>query len=82
MELNLYRTSRFTWAVKVSNELIPYKSIEAAAEAMVSAGVKEDAIDAALIEMEFKGHTRANFGMNGNFIYTDGDRAHEAQGNS
>lgn len=73
MEVNLYRISPLSWAVQArGTEVEVFPSIEAAADYMLNLGVKDDAIDLALIEMNANEHTRANFGINGTFIFSDG----------
>jgi hypothetical protein len=70
MEVNLYKTIR-GWAVKAGSEVESYGTIEQAADALLGIGIKDDAIDSAIIEMYANKHTRANFGINGGFIFSD-----------
>jgi len=79
MEVNLYKI-RSGWAVKAGKEVEAYPTIEEAADALLHVGVKDDAIDVALIELYGNGHTRANFGVNGGFIFTDGSQLNELLG--
>lgn len=75
MEVNLYRLSRVSWAVQANGmEAEVFSTIEDASSYMMTLGVKDDAIDNALIEMSGNSHTRANFGIYGTFIFTDGAR--------
>lgn len=79
MEVNLYKI-RSGWAIKAGNETEVYSSIEDAADVMVTLGVIDDEIDAALIQMSGLGHTRANFGVNGSFIFSDKGQLDELLG--
>lgn len=75
MTVDLYRLSKVSWAVsddKKNTEV--FTTIETASQYMVQLGVNDDEIDVALIEMAARGHTRANFGINGNFTFSDGTK--------
>ncbi len=84
MSINLYRVSAVTWAVTVDS--LPYAepqlftSVEAAADFLESQGVLDNEIDIALAEMVSRGHTRAQFGIQGRFIFTDGANLHGSIG--
>lgn len=79
MEANLYRI-RAGWAIKAGNETVTYDTIEQAADVLVSIGVVDDEIDVALVEMMGHGHTRANFGVNGTFVFSDEGKLDELLG--
>ena len=82
MSGDLYKISAVSWAVKLddSKEIEAFSSIEAAAAFLEKAGVKDEEIDFALIEMAAHDHVRANFGVHGNFIFTDNERPNELLG--
>ena len=73
---DLYQVSKTRWAVKPSKEAEPevFPSIEAASACLESLGVLDEAIDIALAELAGNHHTRANFGIEGTFIFTDDER--------
>lgn len=73
MSGNLYRLSKRTWAVKLDNDVdtTAFPTIEAAADYLEANGVKDEAIDHAIVSMEAYGHKRANFGVHGEFIFSD-----------
>jgi hypothetical protein len=79
MEANLYKI-RSGWAVKANNDVEAYSTIEQASDALLSLGVQDEAIDIALIEMYGNGHTRANFGIKGGFIFSDEAKLDELLG--
>lgn len=73
MEVNLYRLSRISWAVQLEgSEAEVFSSIEGAADKLMNIGVKDGAIDEALIELDANNHTRAIFDSNGDLKSTDG----------
>jgi hypothetical protein len=79
MEINLYRI-RSGWAIKAGKETEAFPSIESACEALSYLGIDDDSIDVALIEIYAKLHSRANFGINGRFVFTDGAQLDELFG--
>lgn len=79
MEVNLYKI-RSGWAVKADSEVEACPTIEGAADVLLTLGVQDDAIDNALVELYGNGHVRANFGINGNFIFSDSTELGELLG--
>lgn len=70
---NLYRLSRVSWAVQTEGlEAEVFPSIEKAADKLISLGVKDEAIDEALIKLDANNHTRAIFDTHGDLRSTDG----------
>lgn len=76
MEINLYKVSAVCWAVTSPKDDEPrvFRNIDDAGEYLIEIGVDDDHIDLALVDMLAKGSTRANFGVNGTFIYSDNAR--------
>ena len=76
METNLYKVSKVCWAVVSDKDEEPlvFPTVDAAAEHLLSIGVEDDHIDLALVDMLAKGTTRANFGINGTFMFSDNTR--------
>lgn len=74
MEVNLYKMQNRQWAVKAKDEIVMYPSIEEAADAMLSLGVKDEEIDLALSDLASQGHYRAHFGITGRFILSDEEK--------
>jgi hypothetical protein len=79
METNLYKVSKICWAVVSSKdeETQVFPTIDAATEHLLKIGVDDDNIDIALVDMLAKGTTRANFGVNGTFMFSDNTRLNE-----
>jgi hypothetical protein len=76
--LDLYKLENNVWAVKTLRTGVSvFPSIEEAADFMLSLGVYDDEIDSALIDIVTLNHTRAQFGINGSFIFSDDKRAFE-----
>lgn len=61
------------WLVKLEkvDDYELFDSIEEASDYLIDLGVKDDEIDFALIDMTGQEHNRAQFGMNGYFIFSD-----------
>lgn len=74
MSINLYKVSPKLYAVTNNEETNQFLSVEGAADYLESIGVPDEAIDTALIEMTQNDHCRANFGMHGGFVFSDGTR--------
>jgi len=76
--LDLYKMENNVWAVKtLRTGTSVFPSIEEASDFMLHMGVEDDEIDSALIDMITLSHTRAQFGINGFFIFSDEKRAFE-----
>jgi hypothetical protein len=73
VEVNLYKISSVGWAVTSVKEDDPqvFPTVEGAADYLLSIGVEDEHIDMALVDMTVRGTTRANFGANGTFIFSD-----------
>jgi hypothetical protein len=82
MDTNLYKVSKVCWAVTSARTAEPmvFQTVEQAANYLESIGVEDESIDLALVDMEAKGNVRANFGMHGTFIFSDGARLNGALG--
>lgn len=79
MEVNLYKI-RSGWAISVNKELEVYSTIEQAADVLLKLAVQDESIDRAIIELAVNNHSRANFGINGTFIMSDGAHPDELFG--
>ena len=74
--LDLYRMKNNIWVVKTGKTgTTVFPSIEEASEFMLGHGVMDAEIDNALIEMIDLKHTRAQFGINGYFLFSDDKEA-------
>lgn len=84
MSGNLYKVSQVSWAVKLDNddEFLLFNSVDNAASFLEEHGVKDEEIDHALITMSAHNHVRANFGVNGNFLFSDNERPNEPLGSA
>lgn len=78
--VDLYRVSNVSWVVKSPSRVETFRDVESAAEMLETLGVHDEAIDRALIELAGNGHSRANFGVNGTFIFSDDSRLDELVG--
>lgn len=76
METNLYKVSKVCWVVVSLKDEEPhaFPTVDAAADYLLAVGVDDDHIDLALVDMSIKGTTRANFGVNGTFMFSDDSR--------
>ncbi len=75
MSINFYKVSKRVWVVTSESHPEPecFATPEAAFAFMEKNGVLSDEIDVALVDM-LSGTTRAHFGGNGTFIYSDARR--------
>ncbi len=69
LEVYLYKV-RAGWAIK-AGECETYPTIELAADVLMTLGIKDEAIDDALIEMYGNAHSRATFSATGALVSTD-----------
>jgi len=76
MDTNLYKVSKVCWVVVSPKDEEPhaFQTVDAASDYLLSVGVDDDQIDVALVDMLAKGSTRANFGVNGTFMFSDNSR--------
>lgn len=82
MDTNLYKVSKVCWAVTsaYTNEPMVFTNVDDAANYLEKIGVEDEHIDLAIVDMVAKGSSRANFGMYGTFIFTDGAKLNVALG--
>ena len=86
MGINLFKVSKTLWAVQyqlkgsTKVETNKFISVEAACDFLESLGIYDSEIDMALSFLSGHEHTRANFGINGSFIYTDNQHMFEMAG--
>jgi hypothetical protein len=81
MDTNLYKVSKVCWAVTSDNrDTQVFKNIEDASVFLENMGVKDEEIDLALVDMLANESTRANFGVEGKFIFSDKARLNELLG--
>lgn len=73
MDTNLYKVSKVCWAVTSPIDEYPqvFKNPDDAAEYLLAIGIQDSHIDLALVDMLIRGSTRANFGVDGTFIFSD-----------
>jgi hypothetical protein len=73
MNVDLYKVSDGRWAVTTGPGKTPllFNAVENASDCLLSMGIADEYIDAALTEMFAKGTTRANFGYHGEFNFSD-----------
>lgn len=81
-DTNLYKVSKVCWAVtsNKTEEAQVFTSVDTASDYLLSIGVDDDHIDLALIDMVARGTTRANFGINGMFVFSDNARLNDKLG--
>lgn len=82
MDTNLFKVSGVCWVVTSIKYEEPqvFTSVDAAAMHLESIGIPDDEVDAAIIDMTAKGTSRANFGANHSFIYSDDTRFNQVFG--
>lgn len=82
--IDLFRVSKVSWAVRSPHdpEAQHFMSTEAAAEYLESLGVPGDEVDYAIMDMASRSHTRANFGVEKTFLFSDATRLDEILGSA
>lgn len=82
MNTNLFRVSKVCWAVTAPDASEPqvFQTVDAAGAYLESIGVRDEEIDAALIDMAANQTTRASFGQKGSFIFSDNTKLSENVG--
>lgn len=73
MNTNLYKISRFCWAVTSPKNQEPlfFENVDKAADHLLSVGVDDEEIDVAIIDLFTKNNSRAVFGAEGSFELSD-----------
>jgi len=73
MGIDLYKMSMDKWVVDHHSDMPHlFENADKASDYLMVLGVQDEHIDYALVEMAVKGTTRANFGINGTFTFSDG----------
>ena len=80
VSMDLYKISKSSWAVKNNDDVQGFSDIESASSYLESMGVVSDEIDVALINMSANNHSRAQFGVNGTFMFSDDEKLRESIG--
>ena len=82
MSINLFKVSTNLWVVTTSQDIESYKfiNVDSACDFLETLDIADEEIDNAIIQMNATGHTRANFGLNGFFIYSDHSEFFEISG--
>ena len=71
LSINLYKMAH--WVITHPDGRAPalFEDVDKACDYLMEIGVRDEQIDLALAHMVTKGTTRANFGMQGTFMFTD-----------
>lgn len=82
--IDLFRISRVSWAVRSPHdpEVQHFTSADAAGEYLESLSVPGDEVDFAIMDMTSRNHTRANFGVDKTFLFSDSTRLDEILGSA